>query len=327
MSVSGVTQLSLTTNKLINRSLRMVGAYAATSSPRPEQVNDALDILNMMLKAWQTDGGVWLKQYATLFLNKGQAVYNLAGSNVSGFSHCATSYIQTTVAVTASAGAGTVILTSGTGIADGDFVGIANDSGIIEWFYVNMTGASAALFSNAGLTIAATLSTTATAGNVVYSHTVASQIDRPTRVFLASRKLYDATAVNGCEIPLQILGREAYQTLPNKTTQSKPVQLYYDAQLDTGKLYIWPTSDNAGDKILLTIDRPINIQTSDLETYDMPMEWLECITYGLAERLWFEYPTTGADYQMLASRYASMKEAISSYDREDAPTHLMPSRF
>jgi len=327
MTVSGTTILNPTTNKLINRSLRMVGAYAASSTPRPEQVNDALDVLNMMLKSWQTDGHLWLKTFCTLFLNKGQSVYSLTDASNSGFSHCVTGYVQTTLATTASAGTGSVTLASGTYINDGHYLGIANNNGIIEWFFVNMTGAVAALFSNSALTVPATLGTDAASGNVCYAHDPAAQIDRPTRVFLASRKLYSATGDDGVEIPMTLFSREEYQSLPNKTVQAMPVQAYYDPQHTAGKLYIWPTSDNAREKIVLTVDRPINIMVSDLDTYDLPAEWLECITYGLAERLWPEYPTSGADYQMIAGRYSSLKEAIQSYDREPTSSFISMSRY
>lgn len=327
MTTSGTTQLEPVTSQIVNRALRMVGAYAVGAGPRPEQVNDAVFVLNLMLKSWQTDDHLWLKTYCTLFLNKGQVAYNLSGATTAGFSHCVTDYVQTTLAANAAAGAGSVTLDSGSYITDGDYLGIANNSGIIEWFYVNMTGAVAALFSNAGLTSAATLATAATSGNICYAHAASAQIERPTRVFMASRKLYDAVSDNGTEIPLTLFSRDEYQRLPNKTVQSKPVQAYYDPQLAAGVFYIWPTSDNATDKIVMTVDRPINIQNSDLNTYDLPMEWLECITYGLAERLWPEYPTSGADYQMIASRYASLKEAIQSYDREPVSSYITMSRY
>jgi hypothetical protein len=77
----------------------------------------------------------------------------------------------------------------------------------------------------------------------------------------------------------------------------------------------------------MTVDRPINIQVADLDTYDLPAEWLECITYGLAERLWPEYPTSGADYQLLAQRYSSMKESIQANDREPVSSFITMSRY
>ena len=318
MTVSGTTQLNPTTNQLINRSLRMVGAYAATSSPRPEQVNDALLILNMMLKAWQTEGHLWLKQYCTLFLNVGQASYDLSSIG----NHCVTGYKATQLASSAAAGMGTVNLTNPTGITNGDWIGIADNSGQIEWFYVSMTGAVGTLYSNSTLTVAATMAVTADSGNVVYSHKVSEQIDRPTRVFEAARRLS-----SGIEIPLTIMSRDEYKELTNKTVQAPVVQVYYDPQMVTGKLYIWPTTNLVTDRIVMTVDRPINIQTSDLNTYDLPYEWFECITYGLAERLWPEYPTSGADYNLLLTRYTQLKEAINSYDREPASSFFSMSRY
>ncbi len=297
----------------VYRSLRIVGAYDISKQPRPEQVNGAVETLCMMLKEWQIDNPLWLKTFATLFLNKGQTSYKLADLG-NGGNHCATAYVQTAAAAAASAGASTVVLTSAAGMTTGDFVGIADVNGLIEWFTATFTGNSAAL--------SGTLAANVASGAVIYSHTAASQIYRPTRVFTAARKLYDPIADNGIEVEIELFSRAEYSYRPNKTVTGKIVQAYYDPQLTAGTLYVWPTADTPNDKLKLTVDRPIMIPDSDLDTLDVPMELLDPITFCLAERLWFEYPGNGADYQLLAQRALSGKGAVSNYDREVAPTQF-----
>lgn len=298
---------------IVNRALRIVGAYDASKQPRAEQVNSALETLCMMLKEWQVDNGLWLRTFATLFLNKGQTSYKLADL-ANGGNHCATSYIQTTASAAAAAGAGTVVLTSSAGMTTGDYLGVADANGLIEWFTATFTGNSAAL--------SGTLSAAVSLGAVVYSHTTANQIYRPTRIFTAARKLYDPVAENGIEVEIELYSRAEYSYMPNKTVTGKIVQAYYDPQLAAGTLYVWPTADTPNDKLKLTVDRPILIPTSDTDTLDVPMELVDPITFCLAERLWWEYPGNGGDYQLIAQRAIMGKESVASYDREMAPTQF-----
>ena len=297
----------------INRALRIVGAYDVSKQPRPEQVNGATETLCMMLKEWQVDNPLWLKTFATLFLNKGQTSYKLADS-ANGGDHCATSYVQSSALNAGNIGDSAITLTSAAGMTTGDWIGIADSNGLIEWFTATFSGNMA--------TLSGTLAAAVNAGAVIYSHTAASQIYRPTRVFTAVRKLYDPIADNGIEVEIELYSRAEYSYMPNKTVTGKIVQAYYDPQLTAGTLYVWPTADTPNDKLKLTIDRPIMIPDSDLDTLDVPMELLDPITFCLAERLWFEYPGNGADYQILAQRALIGKEAVTGYDREMAPTQF-----
>lgn len=324
MTTSGTSTYNSTREQIIYRALRMVGAYNAADTPRTEQVTDALDTLNMMLKSWQIDDFLWLKQFGTLFLNKGQTSYKLAPSTYTGFNHCATAYVQTNLAANAAIGAATVTLDSATGITNGDFIGIANNNDIIEWFYVSIAGVTASIFTDAALTVLGALGVAATDGNVVYSHTVASQINRPTRIFTANRKLYDATAADGNEVPIFIVSRSDYMDLPTKTTTGKIINVFYDPQLACGILYVWPTADDAGDKLVLTIDRPIQDMVAVGETADIPQEWIRAITYGLAVDLEPEYPLEIGKLDRLKNEFNQAKGMVMSYNREPVSTFFVP---
>lgn len=313
---SGTSTYNPSRDVVIRRALRMVGAYASTSQPRPEQLNDASDVLNMMLKGWQMDGLLWLREFATLFLNKGQRVYNLAPSSIAGYSHCVTSYVQTTVTANAVAGAGSVTIASSTGITTGDSMGVENTNGILEWSTVTILGLTA--------TLSTVLSASVTSGAVVYTHTTGSQISRPTRIFSAVRKLYDPIAVNGSEIPIYLVARTDYENLPNKTTQGKVINLYYDPQLVTGNAWVWPTADSAKDKLVLTMDRPIEDILASAETFDLPQEAMVAISYCLALELEPEYPLDQAAFQKLRIQAEGHKQKLLYYNRENAPTQFQP---
>jgi hypothetical protein len=313
MTTSNVQTFNPARDTILKRSLRLVHAYAANDEPRPEQLIDARETMNMMLKSWQMDGLRWLNQFATLFLNEGQAVYNLAPRTYTGFSHCATSYVQTTTTAAMAIGASVAPLTSVTGITTGDYIGIENDNGIIEWF----TGTVAGL----NVTLSGTLGVAATSGNLVYSHTLSSQIKRPTRV-TAVRKMYSTVASEGNETEIDMISRSDYDNTPSKTSQGKIVQAYYDPQLECGRLYVWPTADYCGDKLVLSIDRPIDDLVADTETIDLPKEWLEAITYGLADRIAPEYQIPLPEQSALSVRANAAYNRILSFNREETSLYF-----
>ncbi|MFA5340724.1 MAG: hypothetical protein WC332_03000 [Clostridia bacterium] len=307
MTTSGTTTWNPVRDQILKRSLRLVHAYPATGNPRPEQLIDAKFACNSMLKSWQTDGLLWLKQDATLFLNEGQAVYNLAPTTYTGFSHCATSYVQTTLNGALEVGDSTATLTSVTGISSTDYIGIENDNGIIEWFTGTVSGYDVALSSTIGVACAD--------GNLVYAHTTTTQIQRPTRVE-ANFKYYNSTAADGTERPIDMVSKSDYDILPSKTSTGKIVQAYYDPQLVCGKLYVWPCADYCGDKLVLTIDRPVDDLLADTETIDAPLEWIEAITYCLADRIAPEYQLPLQERAFLKGEAEKAYNRILSFNRE-----------
>lgn len=299
---------------ILYRALRIVGAYDPSKTPRTEQVQGALEELNLMLKLWQIDTPLWLRIFVTLFLNEGQQSYQL-GPLANGGNHCATTYTQTTLSSGAAQSANSLSLTSGIG-STGDWIGIVDNNGLIEWFNMITAGGTTSINGN--------LSAAANAGNVVYSHTVASQVNRPCRVFSAVRQLYNPIAAQRISTEIDIISKNEYLYLPNKSVTGKTVQAFYDPQLVAGTLWTWPCADTANDTLYLQIDRPIQAITSTNDTLDVPMEWLDPITFCLAERLWWEYPGNGADYQLLSQRALAAKESVTGFDIDPAPTQMQP---
>jgi hypothetical protein len=77
MSTSGTSTFVANRDLIVRRSLRMVGAYTSTDLPRPEQLTDAITVLNIMLKAWSREGFLWLRDFTTLTLIAGTNSYQL----------------------------------------------------------------------------------------------------------------------------------------------------------------------------------------------------------------------------------------------------------
>lgn len=66
---------------IVRRALRMVGAFNSGDVPRAEQLADAVDVLNMMIKAMQIEGHLWVKIFAELTLTASQNAYDIGGSS------------------------------------------------------------------------------------------------------------------------------------------------------------------------------------------------------------------------------------------------------
>lgn len=77
MPTSGTDNFTATRDLVVRRALRMVGAYTSTDLPRPEQLTDAVFVLNTMLKSWSIQGFLWLRQFTTITLVAGQNSYTL----------------------------------------------------------------------------------------------------------------------------------------------------------------------------------------------------------------------------------------------------------
>jgi len=237
MTTSNSTSFNPKRDTVVKRALRLVNAYASTGSPSPEQMSDAIESLNMLLKSWQVEGFLWLKEFATLQCVSGQAKYNLPGA-------------ETTYDV----------------------------SGL--------------------------------------------PIDRPTRITNLTRR----TTAGGTDIPMDDTGatisRSEYSELPNKTAAGVPLKAFYDPQLATGALYLWPVPNSNTIQVKFTCDRPIQDMIADTDTFDVPQEQVRRIAYALALEIAPEYALPSGVYDRLNQKYKEIREALSDYDHETGPTQF-----
>lgn len=143
-------------------------------------------------------------------------------------------------------------------------------------------------------------------------------IDRPVHVFNANRK-----SSSGNEIPMIQLTRSEWMAIPNKTTLSTPVQFYYDGQTEDGVLYVWPCPQpGTTDKLILDIDRQIDIMSDSLDDFDFPPQWYEAIVYSLATRLAPEYGMPLSERNMLQKEAAAFLMSAETDDRDLGSIHF-----
>lgn len=115
------------------------------------------------------------------------------------------------------------------------------------------------------------------------------------------------------ETPMNSLTREGYDTLPIKTTTGQPTSWYYDRQVNSGTIYIWPVLATATDETLeITYVRSLDDPelTADV---DFPLEWQDAVVYGLASRLTDDFMVNAPNIMARAER--ELDEALAG-DRE-----------
>ncbi len=116
------------------------------------------------------------------------------------------------------------------------------------------------------------------------------------------------------EIPMWLLSRDEYFDLPNKDTTGTPTQFYYDPQLTTAKLYIWPVPNATGTTLKFTYARQFEDFDEQAHDPDFPQEWLNLLVYGLALEMAPEYSKEVP--QLVAAQAERLLREVEGFDRE-----------
>ena len=308
MATSGSTDFNLTRNEIIKDALIILGAVGSEESVDSSDTALAARVLNSMVKAWQGRGvHLWTHQEASLFVIKGTESYSLPGSDAANTS------VSTTLSAAEASGQTVLSVTSSTGMTAADIVLIELTDGTYE--DTTIVSVDSAL----QITITDALTSAAASGNNVYSYTTA--MGRPLEI--SSIRLHSDS---GYDRILNSISRSEYFGLPDKTSQGQPVSYYYDPQLSTGTLRLWPAPDAIDYSLKLTYSRSIEDFDTSSNTPDFPPEWLEALTYNLAVRL---APMFGKDQkaiQMIAPMALQMLEEIKMWDNENGSLSVTPDR-
>ncbi len=146
---------------------------------------------------------------------------------------------------------------------------------------------------------------------------------KPSRVLSVRRKVTSG----GVETPLLEWARQEYFDQPNKITASVPTSFYYDPQLATGTLYLWPVASSATAAAMtlnVTYLRPVEDFDSPSDNADLPQEWTLALAYALAEQLALKFGRPPELRREIADRAAVYKAMIESWDTEPASLFLQP---
>jgi len=311
VATSGSVDFTLTAEKVIEKSFSKIGVKVAEQSLQASEIQDGLDELNVMLKAWQGQGlHLWSKREGVIFLDKGKTDYLLGATGDEATD--LDDFVGTTTDAATIATDVLIPVTSTTGMATSDTVGVELDDGTRHWSTIS------SIDPGVSVTIASGLASAAASGNSVFTFT--SLIKRPLRVIGARRK----TFAEDSEIEVTQFSRFDYFNQPNKESQGSVVKYYYSPQLDNGRFYVWQTASSINDFVRITYERPIEDIDDKTDNLDMPVEWLQAIIYNLAARLADDYDAPVSKVQSVTVKAAVFLDEIKGWDEEPSSINFQP---
>ena len=310
MATSGSTDFNVTAGEIIKDALIDLGVIGASESVSGEDYVYCLRKLNQMIKTWQGQGiHLFKKDFMDLFLEAGKTKYSL---NLTSGDNATLESVITEVKVAIGSSDTSIDVDSTTGIAASDNIGIETDSGTIVWRTVSSVTDSDTLVLSSSLGVAASVD------NRVYTYT--TKADRPLAIH-SIRRVDDSDL----EIKLNKLSREEYLNIPDKDQEGEPLCWYYDPQMGTGELYIWPVSTDLGTHLKLDISKTFEDFDNSTDNPDFPVEFAETLTANLAVRIASAFDATDklAAISVIAQETL---QGVKGWDSEDASIYLVPDR-
>lgn len=310
MARSNSTSFTLTKNQILTMSWQMGNLYEDQEVPEYTALNFASNVLNCMIKSWQADGiQLWNRKQATLFPQILVNNYKLgpAGDNITN------AYISTYTGLATAVNATTIYLNGTDGMSIGDNIGIEMDNGIRFWSTITAI--------NTGLrtvTIASGLTYTAALGLTVVTYT-SKIIGRPLRVIRATSM--DITTTNAAEVTMANISYNKYFDIPNKNMTGNANNFYYDKQLDSGVLYVYPTPSQVSRVINMTYHEPLEDALNANDNLDFPTEWLLAIIVNLTYWLLMSRGKM-IEAQSFKQDAVGLKDAVRNFDSDEEPLTL-----
>ena len=305
MTTSGSIDFSTTRDLIIQDAFFTLNVYGPSDEISDEDISFAARKLNSMIKAWQNDEiHIWAYDEGVLFLTPSTNSYSLPGARA-----CRSAdFVRTTVSADEASGQTVISVTSNTGMAINDVVGVVLDDNTTHWTTISAVG-SGTITLNDATTYAAS------DGNSVFTYTTAA--NRPFRITSARLQRTDQY-----EVPLNEIGRLEYRELPNKTATGSPSMFFYDPGNATGKFYLYTTPDDPEMYVNYTFVRTFEDFDNSTDEPDFPQEWYDALVYNLAYRL---APTYGKGGDALVNVQAMAVALLNG--AKDRNTELTSTQF
>lgn len=130
---------------------------------------------------------------------------------------------------------------------------------------------------------------------------------------------------NGHDTNLQIISKQEYNLLGDKTSSGVPNQIFYDPQLTNGLLYVYNVPADSTQIIHLIIQIPINDLVSSTDIFDITQEAYRAIKWVLADEISLEYGASPTTIQLVAAKALLYRQALDNWSQEDTPVFFQPT--
>jgi len=312
MATSGSIDFSVSRDDIITEALEQMGVLAEGQSPSADQLTSMARTLNMMVKAWQGEGlNLFAVQKLYVYLEKDKNEYSIGATTTD---HVSTEYNRTTTSAAAAITDTTIEVSSISDMSDGDYIGIKLDDGTMQWTTINGTPSGSTVTLTVGLTDAVT------SGVTVFSYT--NKANRPMKI--ANVNVVDSIA--NSHTPVWIYSRQEYVDLPQKDSDGRVNQIYYDPQVGLGKLYVWPETDTVDNYLTLWVQRTLEDFDAASDDADFPQEWYLALSFNLAALSCTKYGVPRDVRRDIQAVAAEAKKLAESFDAEQG-FYLEPDTF
>jgi len=129
------------------------------------------------------------------------------------------------------------------------------------------------------------------------------------------------------EIPIARLNRDDYTALPNKSFEGRPLQFWFDRQINRPYMRLWPIPNQAAETQQIVVWRhryimDVGTMTQELE---VPQRWFDAIVAMLASKLAEETPEVDANLMPILEAKADKALAqAENEERDNSPIYWAP---
>ena len=128
------------------------------------------------------------------------------------------------------------------------------------------------------------------------------------------------------DTPLEIISRETYQSLSDKSTTGDPSHLFFDNRL-TPQIFLWPIPTDTTDVLHVQRVRMLEDFDASGNTADFPVRWLRALIYGLAADLADDYKRPIDEFDRLFAKADKLFEEAKGGDKAVSDSDFISPAF
>lgn len=320
------TSFSISRDTIISSALRKLQVLELGVTPDADTVTNAAQLLNIMIKAWQSSGiKLWTIQNYTVPLVANQNRYSIGNVKIRSGTATITNASPAVITYVGHGfiyGSPVVFTTTGalpTGLTAGTTYYVLTTP-TADTFTVSATvGGVAVNTSSAGSGVHTCTTTTPTS--------VDKTADKPLKVIQAWMRNLSITP--NIDIPMQLLSRQEYNMLGSKFSTGLVNSVFYDPRTTYGDLYTYLTPDAfvaANYQLYIVVQLPLQDILLSTDIAEFPTEWMQALVWGLADELAIEYGVPINARQEISMKAIKYKSELEDWDVETASTLFTPDQ-
>lgn len=128
---------------------------------------------------------------------------------------------------------------------------------------------------------------------------------------------------DGTDVEMERISRGQYLDFPNKTSQGRPSQFYFDRSI-APVINLWQTPENSTDQLVYYYVRRIEDADALVNTTQLPFRFYPCMVAGLAYYLAMKRAPERT--QLLKAVYEEEFQRAAEEDEDRVPLRIVPGR-